>query len=123
MGRRDDFTQKKIEIMAKRVGCRYCNPECRILICEPAASEESYVNIGIAAHIAAAAPGGKRCRAETTKQERSSVDNGLWLCQNCATAIDSDEKKYTAELLEGWKQSAELGAQRAMCMSHVKCTM
>ncbi|MDE5698538.1 MAG: hypothetical protein K2I96_14200 [Lachnospiraceae bacterium] len=114
MRRRDDFTRKTIEIMAKRVGCRCCNPEGRILPCGSAVSEESYVNIGVAVHIAAAVSGGKRYRAEMTMQERSSIDNGLWLCQDCAKVIDSNEKKYTAELLKGWKQSAELEARRAM---------
>jgi hypothetical protein len=42
--------------------------------------------------------------------QRSSIFNGIWLCQICAKAIDSDIDRYTAELLHHWKREAEFHA-------------
>ena len=43
--------------------------------------------------------------------ERSSDANGIWLCQSCSKLIDSDENRYTVELLHQWKKDA---IQRAL---------
>ena len=43
-------------------------------------------------------------------EQRSSVDNGIWLCQTCSRLIDRDTVKYTKELLLNWKTGAELRA-------------
>ena len=42
--------------------------------------------------------------ASMTSQERSSFENGIWLCANCSTLIDKDERYYTVELLKNWPQ-------------------
>ncbi|TVO50572.1 hypothetical protein [Denitromonas halophila] len=42
-----------------------------------------------------------------TPQERSSIENGIWLCSNCATKIDVDEQRYPIDLLIAWKRKAE----------------
>ena len=59
--------------------------------------------MGIAAHITAASVGGPRFDDSISSDERKGIDNGIWLCQNCAKLIDNDEKKYTVELLNKWK--------------------
>ena len=41
---------------------------------------------------------------------RTSVENGIWLCQSCAKLIDSDLGKYTVKLLGQWKSRAEQDA-------------
>lgn len=107
MDNRDDFSKKVKEQMAYRVGCRCSNPKCRKITCGPKESVEGYVNIGVAAHICAAAPGGKRYNPYMSKEERSSAENGIWLCQSCSKLIDSDEGKYTVQILHKWKQDAE----------------
>jgi hypothetical protein len=63
------------------------------------------VNIGVAAHICAAAPGpgARRYRADMTPEQRKSHENGIWLCQDCAKAIDSDDPVFSEEVLHGWK--------------------
>jgi len=63
------------------------------------------MNIGVAAHICAAAPGpgARRYRADMTPQQRKSHENGIWLCQDCAKAIDSDDPAFSEEVLHGWK--------------------
>lgn len=75
---------------------------------------ERAINIGEAAHICAAAPGGKRYDVSMTPLERSNINNGIWLCRSCAALIDRDEKYYTVELLRRWKERAESDAHQAI---------
>lgn len=39
--------------------------------------------------------------------ERSSITNGIWLCQTHAKLIDDDELAYPAAKLHEWKETAE----------------
>lgn len=80
------------------------------------------LNIGVAAHITAAAPDGPRYAAFLSKLERSSIENGIWLCQNCAKLADNDENRYTIELLQAWKKSAEEMALRYVETGHASVT-
>jgi hypothetical protein len=41
---------------------------------------------------------------------RTSIENGIWLCQNCAKLIDSDESRYSPAILQRWKKLAENAA-------------
>lgn len=70
-------------------------------------------NIGVAAHITAAASGGPRFDASLAAEERRSAVNGIWLCQNHAKEVDDDVVRFPAELLRAWKRHAEEDA-RAM---------
>src|SRR5262249_20791802 len=78
----------------------------------PSSEPEKAVNIGVAAHITAAAPGGPRYDPSLTSEERKSLENGIWLCQTCSVRIDRDAAKYTTELLREWKQDAEAASDR-----------
>ena len=40
-----------------------------------------------------------------TPEQRKSDENGIWLCQDCAKAIDSDDPAFSEELLHGWKHT------------------
>ena len=53
--------------------------------------ENKSVNVGEAAHITAAAPGGKRYDPSLTPEDRRAASNGMWLCELCAKLIDTDE--------------------------------
>jgi hypothetical protein len=64
-------------------------------------------NIGVAAHISAASPGGARYDETLTPETRSDISNGIWLCQTHAKLIDDDELTYTVAVLRDWKDTAE----------------
>jgi hypothetical protein len=42
-----------------------------------------------------------------TTEIRVSIDNGLWLCQNCAKLVDNDALAYSVEILRAWRTLAE----------------
>lgn len=104
---RDNFTSATKELLANRVGRRCSNPACRKLTCGANTNPEKITNIGVAAHICAAAQGGPRYDASMTPEERKSFENGIWLCQSCSKLIDTDITRYPKELLQSWKQLAE----------------
>lgn len=107
MTNRDDFDSRTKEVIARRVAYRCSNPYCRKLTVGPQADPAKSLNIGVAAHITAAAEGGPRYDPHLTPAQRSHADNGLWLCQDHAHVIDHDVVTYTVELLREWKRSAE----------------
>jgi len=109
---RDDFTQKTKDTLAKRVGNRCSNPQCRKLTSGPSTKKNDSVNIGVAAHICAASEGGMRYAREMISEERKNISNGIWLCGTCAKLIDSDEAQYTISFLNNWKQVSEAKTQR-----------
>lgn len=111
MGRRlNDFPTGTKDILAKRVGVRCSNPNCRRLTSGPRTTKSAAVNIGVAAHIAAASKGGPRWDEQMSPDERRSPDNGIWLCQVCAKVVDNDPERHPAPLLRQWKELSEHAA-------------
>lgn len=104
---RDNFDKKTIDILSKRVGGRCSNPNCRKLTSGPKQSADGAINIGVGAHITAASKGGPRYDATSSKEERTSIENAIWLCQSCSKLIDSDELRYSKSILLEWKESSE----------------
>ena len=104
--KRDNFTELIKNKLATRVSYICSNPNCRKITIGPD-SKKGINNIGVAAHICAAAPRGPKYDVNMTEQERKSIDNGIWLCQSCAKLIDSDENKYTVSLIKLWKEQTE----------------
>jgi hypothetical protein len=104
---RDDFTQSVKDQLARRVAWRCSNPECHSATTGPRSDAELSVSIGVAAHIHAAAEGGPRYLDSQSAGERSSVSNGVWLCQNCAKLVDNDLLRFSASTLREWKLWAE----------------
>lgn len=88
------------------------NPECRAHTTGPQTDPLKIVNVGVAAHITAAAPGGPRFDSGLSDKERAAATNGIWLCQNCAKLIDSDTARFSASHLRGWKLAAEWEAKK-----------
>jgi|SRR6266550_3223126 hypothetical protein len=60
-----------------------------------------------AAHICAAAPGGPRYDETMSPEERSSANNGIWMCRDHGKAIDPTDSEFTVERLREWKKPAE----------------
>jgi hypothetical protein len=102
--------------MAKRVGYLCSNPDCRCLTVGAAASHEGIINIGVAAHITAAAEGGPRYDTTLTSGQRRHHTNGIWMCQTHGKAVDSDAGHFTVEMLRKWKRDAEQRAFQAIVM-------
>jgi hypothetical protein len=69
------------------------------------------INVGVAAHISAAAAGGPRYDPTLSPEQRSDISNAIWLCQNCAKLVDNDPQYYTIEVLRLWKSLAEAVAR------------
>jgi len=107
---RDEFDRETREVLARRVGLRCSHPKCRKPTSGPAIDPTKALNVGVAAHITAASPGGPRYDSNLSTQERKSAANGIWLCQMCGKLVDNDEQRYTAEMLREWKRQAEIDA-------------
>jgi hypothetical protein len=117
MAARDEFSAKVKRILGSRVCYRCSNPVCQCATIGPASDEDEAINVGVAAHITAAAKGGPRYDASLTAEERKSASNGIWLCQKCAKMIDSDEERFTSEMVRRWKKDAVDGAFKAIATS------
>jgi hypothetical protein len=105
---RDDFSQPVKTLLAKRAGYLCSNPLCRVLTMGPSLESTSDVAcVGIAAHIVGASLEGPRFDASMTNEQRSSIDNGIWLCATHATLIDRDLARFTMQVLHGWKTQHE----------------
>ncbi len=106
MVNRDEFTQPTKDTLSNRVGGRCSNPGCRRATHGPNSESDQSINVGVAAHITAASPGGPRYNKTLGEQTRKSVGNGIWLCQSCAKLIDSDSI-FSVDSLKEWKTVAE----------------
>ena len=108
---RDEFSQAVKRTLAQRVGLLCSNPSCMANTAGPQIDPLNIINVGVAAHMTAAAKGGPRFDPALSDKERASASNGIWLCQTCAKLIDSDLIAYPAHLLRGWKARAEQDAR------------
>ena len=104
---RDDFAESVRRVAAQRVNLLCSNPDCRAQTGGPQINVDKALNLGVAAHIAAASPEGPRYDSNQSPAERSAADNAIWLCQNCAKLVDNDPRRFTSTVLRGWKEGAE----------------
>ena len=105
---RDEFSQPTKDRLADLAG-RLCSyPPCRIPTVGATSDGKGLIKTGVAAHICAAAPGGYRYDVNMSSTERSSIENGIWMCQVHGKAIDSSDPEFTVEKLRKWKRQAEI---------------
>jgi hypothetical protein len=105
---RDGFSAKTRQRIAHRAGYHCSNPTCGRGTAGPSnEAPDATVNVGVAAHICAAARGGRRYDGSMTARQRASIANAIWLCQTCAALIDRDAVTYSVEILKQWKSSHE----------------
>lgn len=107
---RDDFSQQIKDVLAKRVGflCSICSATTS----GPHSDPGKNTNVGVAAHISVAASGGPRFDPILTPEQRKSIENGIWLCQNCAKKIDNDPGCFSTAKLQELKEAAEEKAKQ-----------
>jgi hypothetical protein len=110
----DRFPKVVSDNLFKRVGGRCSNPRCGVVTSGPAEDPGKSVNLGEAAHITAASPGGPRYDPSLIPAERASAENGIWLCKKCARLIDVDQARFTVQLLRSWKRDAEKLARKKL---------
>jgi FAD/FMN-containing dehydrogenase len=104
---RHDFTDETKRTLANRVANRCSRPQCRAQTSGPQIDGSRALNVGVAAHITAAAPGGPRYDSALSSEARSGPDNGIWLCQVCGKLVDNDPLRFTEDELRRWKLVAE----------------
>ena len=114
MSKRENFPKKVIDTLRGRVNNRCSNPDCRVPTTGPTKAPDKMNNIGIAAHITAASPGGPRYDSSMIPKKRKSINNAIWLCSNCSIKIDKDVRKYSVKVLRDWKNSAENKAREEL---------
>ncbi|WP_139116991.1 glycine betaine ABC transporter substrate-binding protein [Candidatus Thiodiazotropha endoloripes] len=110
---RHDFSEPDKRLLAERVGFHCSNPCCGVATIGPSDDPSKKEYLGVAAHIhSASIDSGPRANPDLTEEERRSPDNGIHLCNKCSTLIDKNNGAgYSAELLHGWKSSADAAAK------------
>jgi hypothetical protein len=110
-----EFNRKTKNALGARVAYRCSYPGCtRITIGPGNDHAEHFIIVGEAAHIYAASEKGPRPNAELTKEQRSSIENGIWLCKTHARLVDVDTNNFSAQTLLLWKEQAEKETYRKM---------
>jgi hypothetical protein len=108
---RDDFPKRVKWVTAQRTGSHCSRPGCGALTSGPQDDPGGSVNVGVAAHITAASPGGPRYNPSLSPEDRGGPQNAIWLCQTCAKLVDDDPERFTETILGGWKTAAEAKAR------------
>ena len=105
---RDNFSAPTKRTIAERAGYVCSFPACGRLTIGPSDDRASGVTMtGTAAHIVAAAAGGQRSDAALTSAQRSSADNGIWMCAIHGKWIDDNPSIATVATLLSWKADHE----------------
>lgn len=99
-----DFNKNTIDTLAKRAAYRCSNPDCRVITIGPNSDPGKSTKIGEAAHIYGARISSKRYSPKMTDSARAEITNSIWLCRNCHKLIDTDEYKYSANILFTWRE-------------------
>jgi len=111
---RDEFSEDVKRKLAGRAGNLCSNPGCKQPTSGPSETAKVITNVGEAAHITAASEGGARYNPSLTPEQRSAIENGIWLCGKCSKAVDDDANTYTEQVLQDWKMMAEESARKAI---------
>ena len=87
-------------------------PTCDAITVGPSdEGDDEVTNVGMAAHIVAASPGGPRFDPQFTVEQLTSINNGIWMCYTHGKLVDDDVVRFTVPVLRRWKKSAELRAR------------
>jgi hypothetical protein len=112
MENRAEFAAPVRQIIAERAGYQCSVLNCGRLTVGPGPRSAQVINIGMAAHIYAASPGGPRGTGGLSALERSDPENGIWCCYTHGKAIDANAGAvFSVAQLIAWKRLHE--ARRA----------
>ncbi|HNW82253.1 MAG TPA: tetratricopeptide repeat protein [bacterium] len=107
-----DFSKNTIEVLRKRAG-EMCT-KCKIITSKPNSNDTDFVNLGEAAHIRGRRQGeNNRFDPKMTDDQKSNINNAIWLCRRCHKEIDSDEIKYSVEKLISLKKEHENNIEKS----------
>ncbi len=111
---RHDFKESDKRLLAERVGFHCSNPACGVSTIGPSINPGDKEYVGVAAHIySASITNGPRANPAITEKYRRSIENGIHLCDKCATLIDKNKGRgYSPQILQQWKNNAESIARR-----------
>ncbi|MBT0774309.1 hypothetical protein KIH74_35525 [Kineosporia sp. J2-2] len=116
---RAEFSKATKEFLAKRAGYQCSVLNCGRLTTGPGPGPGQVVDIGMAAHIFAAAAGGPRGTGGLSASERSSAENGIWCCYDHGKLIDSAKGDVISALdLRAWKRLHEARKGAEVCGGH-----
>lgn len=93
------FSEASKHVISVLSSGRCSNPSCRISLLV------DFKLIGRFCHIEGEKEKAARYNPKQSDTERNSPKNGILLCSNCHTLIDSDPIKYTTEILHKWKET------------------
>ena len=102
-----------------RSGGKCARPECSRDTIGPSkdATNKGQI-VGQAAHICGASPGGPRYDVGQSEDQRHSSENGMWLCEFCASLVDKNGgADFTVETLRAWKRASERAAHDRLTRS------
>lgn len=115
---RDEFTANTIRTIGAQCGWLCAKPDCQAATIGAKQGADGILNLGEAAHIAAAAAGGARFDRNMTPAARRHHSNGIWLCRVHARAVDADVTSFPPETLRAWQAAAHARSFR-MAVDHV----
>ena len=119
-GNRDNFTEATKNKLGKQVNWHCSRPGCVGPTVSATTDGNGVITLGRAAHITAAAPGGPRYDARLSPEERRSVNNGIWLCGDCANLIDADGAPFPEQTIRDWKRNAQKRAWAELVLSRTQ---
>jgi hypothetical protein len=104
--KRAEFPQPVKKIAKERAGFICSNPDCRLMTIGPSESDENQVIfMGQVAHILPAKKNGPRDIPNFDPDERSNIENAIYLCGTCAGMIDKNKgSDFPVEKLKGWRE-------------------
>jgi hypothetical protein len=121
MTTRDEFSAGTRKALASRAGYLCSCPSCRVITIGPSREAPDDVAIvGVAAHICAAAEGGPRYEASMSPEQRSSIENAIWLCAKHATLVDRDVVRFAPDVLRFWKAEHEAYVEAHIGETHIR---
>jgi hypothetical protein len=114
MTRDADFPKDVVDRLAKSAGYVCSWPDCDNPTVGPSSEGVgATTSVGMACHIVAASggPGARRVVPGMPAAERADYTNGIWMCYTHGKQIDTDETRFSIEMLRRWRELAELRAR------------